>query len=132
MKAMPHRRRATAFLVCLAAAGACAEERIVFPVQDAAGLQMQSVLEGTLTLEGSCLYASAPGQDRILPVWPAGFSYEADGEDVIVMDADGDAVAQTGAPFSASGGEEKRLLDADLEERVAGCDGPYWIVGEVR
>lgn len=77
------------------------------------GAQMEAL--GVFTLkydpELNCLYFDEPDNNgepgtggRNIIVWPAGFTAEATGDEVVVHDPQGAAVASTGVPFQMSGG----------------------------
>jgi hypothetical protein len=108
---------------------------LVFPVQDPSKDVMQALVEGTLVRSGECLYLQPPEtHDVILPIWPHGFSYEEVGDRIIVLDADGDPVAESGASVSMGGGllgETDTPLPDEYLRRAGECEGPYWIVGEI-
>jgi hypothetical protein len=142
---LPHTK---ARIVLLSSSGDVLEEKslatprteetqpIIFPVQDPANSVMQSLIEGTLTVRERCLYLSVDGPyDLVLPIWPNGFSYEYDEDNISVLDADDQTAAQTGSPVSMGGGmfgeTEDAPLPPELRPRVGSCDGPYWIVGEI-
>lgn len=110
-------------------------QSITFPVQDPSLFNMDALIEGTLTEREHCLYVAGESPyDFVLPIWPHGFSYErADGA-IVVLDPDGQTVAQTNSPVSMGGGmsgEKDAPLPPELQSRVGSCDGPYWIVGEI-
>lgn len=96
---------------------------------------MDAGIEGTLTERGRCLYiAGEEPYNLVLPIWPHGFSYERADGNILVLDAGGKTVAETGSPLSMGGGmfgEKDSPLPSELEPRVGSCDGPYWIVSEI-
>lgn len=118
-----------------AAPGGRGREAIVFPVQDPTNYGMDALLEGRLTKLGRCLYVrGSGGHVRILPIWPAGFSYELRDGGISIIDDDGRAVAQVGSRVSMGGGslgESDAPLSAELKKRVGSCRGPYWLVGSM-
>ena len=95
---------------------------------------MTAGIRGKLVLDDrGCLRVKDPA-DRVsvVPVWPAPFELDTEGEDVRVLDASGRVVAQVGREVYMSGGEVGRSLEGkrQLQER---CPGVYWIIGtEVR
>jgi hypothetical protein len=131
------RSRLTKVQAQLRAVQSEASQPVIFPVQDPTNDVMQSLIEGTLTVRERCLYLSVDDgpYDLVLPIWPNGFSYEYDEDNISVLDADGQTVGQTGSPVSMGGGmvgeTEDAPLPPDLRPRVGSCDGPYWIVGEI-
>jgi hypothetical protein len=112
-----------------------AGDKIVFPLQGPTDSVMQALLEGTLILRDRCLYvASNDPPGRVLPIWPEGFSYRSEEDTTVILDADDEVVAAVDAPVSMGGGmagEDESPLPPELAEQVAGCRGPYWIVGEI-
>ena len=108
---------------------------LTFPVQDPAYGGMDALLNGQLVKRSECLYVlGTDGTHKILPIWPHGYSYETNGDDVTVLDGEGSAVLETGDRVSMGGGligEEESPLPPEMTERVGDCDGPYWLVSEV-
>jgi hypothetical protein len=108
---------------------------ITFPTQEASTEEMQAVLRGDLVRQGECLYVISDDDDTtVLPIWPAGYSYRSDDDDIHVLDADGESVAEVGSTVSMCGGllgEGGEEPPEDLETRTEPCLGPYWIVGEI-
>ena len=97
---------------------------------------MDSLLEGTLTQWGACLYVWVEDLDRlILAIWPQGFSYDYADGNLAVLDSEGRDVAEVGSRVSLGGGmlgeSEGTRLPPELMLRVESCDGPYWIVGDI-
>ena len=110
-------------------------EEIIFPVHEML-TKMDSLLEGTLTQRGVCLYVWVEDLDRlILAIWPHGFSYDYADGNLAVLNPEGREVAEVGSHVSLGGGmlgeSEGTRLPPELRPRVESCDGPYWIVGDI-
>lgn len=96
---------------------------------------MQALLIGKLVRDGDCLVVEGKdGRHVALPIWPHGFSYDHENGRIAVVDESGDVVFRSGERVSMAGGligEPESPLPANLKNRVGGCEGPYWIVGDV-
>lgn len=106
---------------------------VFFPVQQNSGPgQMDALLEGNLELDdGGWLRAEADGGSYVL-IWPNGFSVQG-GEEIQVLDGDGQVVAIVGEAIKVGGGETTE----EIAEMYTGkgipddVGGPFWIVSEV-
>lgn len=112
-------------------------QEIVFPVQDASSERFEALLTGRLILHEQCLYVkSNDSADRVLPIWPEGYSVkESGGGPATVHDEEGEPVATVGDAVSMGGGSFEKgdgSLDPALLEGTKRCRGPYWIVGDLR
>lgn len=90
---------------------------------------MQALLVGELSLEGKCLKV---GENLI--VWPYGFSVDAQGDKIKVLDEEGKLVAEVGDSVKLGGGQVEvgDTTSAKLSDFVSDdCDGPLWITGQV-
>lgn len=111
---------------------------LTFPVQRPSRVSMHALLQGTLVRRHQCLYVVTDESKRtILPIWPHGFSYRTADDRIVVLDKAGAPVFSVGRRVSMGGGlvgepSGDAALPDDLRERVAECDGPYWIVADVR
>ena len=95
---------------------------------------------GTLTLEDGCLWLSQ-GDERLLLIWPPGYSPALRNDQVAVLDAAGTEVARVAERLAVGGGEMRAgptpNADAYAEEitrqRVpAPCRlGRYWKIGGI-
>jgi hypothetical protein len=92
-----------------------------------------ALLEATLVLEGSCLYADGvEGSGRWLPIWPSGYGLSGE----VVVDGS-TPVASVGARVKLGGGEypdsEYDFLRTLMTQDVpAACRGDgYWLVSDV-
>lgn len=82
-----------------------------------------------------CLRLGSPDGHTV--VWPLGWTFDAAGDEIRILDDDGALVGQVGEEFRMGGGEVTSLpdhmgfTDADRELAEAHCPGRYWIVGEM-
>ena len=94
---------------------------------------MQALFEGVIVRDDDCLYlGDAP--DAATAVWPPGFTYEAHGDEVVILDDTGAEAARTGQSLRMGGGlvaEDGAPVPDELKGIVKGCPAPYWIVGEM-
>lgn len=96
---------------------------------------MEALLIGTLQLEDGCLYVrSLQGEERVLPIWPPEFTLRTEGEQVLVIDAEGQVAARVGEEVSMGGGHVPLSDEWVLGQIPPACRGDeYFIVGcEVR
>lgn len=87
---------------------------------------MQALLTGKLVVEGDCLRVG-----EHLLIWPYGFTVRDDNGVVEVRDETGGTVAHVGEEVKLGGGQVGELSGDLAPIAEHGCDGPYWIVGEV-
>ena len=112
-----------------------------FPVQKAGLSRMEALLEGRLELDNGCLrvkYSDGNYLGNYLLIWPHGFSLHTKGEEIQVIDINGQIVARVGDKITVGGGEipgegakeliEESIVDQPLPDN---CTGPYWIVSNV-
>lgn len=108
--------------------------QLVFPTQPEQHVVEQSGIAGTLVRRGDCLYVASSGS-RFLPIWPPGFSYIVDNDDIFVVDENGHRLARVGYRIVMGGGYhgESRSdpLSPPLRDETEGCLGPYFLVGDV-
>ncbi len=105
-----------------------------FPVQKAGLAQMDSLLEGILELDNNdCLRV-----DGSLIIWPYDFSLRIEGQEIQVIDSNGQIFARVGDKITLGGGEIPGTRAKELiEDFIVGkplpdaCPGPYWVVGSV-
>ena len=97
---------------------------------------MEALSEAQILLDAQgCLRRGSA--DRHTMVWPHGWTFDAAGDGIRILDEDGALVGHVGEAFSLGGGEVTSLpdhmgfTDADRELAEAHCPGRYWIVGEV-
>lgn len=97
--------------------------------------QMEAQLEGKLVLTEGCLRIQF-GEDEknaYSAIWLHEFSYRRQGDNVAVLDGEGQVVAQLGNQILVSGGGGNlNLSQEEFAESFLGpyrCPEPYWIVG---
>jgi hypothetical protein len=93
---------------------------------------MEAELIGDLVLVDGCLRVNAiHGDTSYLPVWPPEYTLQAVGDEIQVLDGEGQVVARVGQEVYMGGGEGSAaaMPDCVREQLPAGCTGPYWIVG---
>jgi hypothetical protein len=109
---------------------------IAFPRQKPTeGLResMTAQLIGTLRLEGVCLHVQSLSGEVLLPVWPPEFTLRAEGEQVMVVDGEGQVAARAGEEVYLGGGYVGITDEWVLQQIPAACQGEYFVVGnEVR
>jgi hypothetical protein len=107
-----------------------------FPVQKPGMDRMEALMENVkLEMDSNgCLRA-----EGYLLIWPHGYSVRTEGEEVQIINDNGQVVACVGDKINVSGGEfaapeeearesiEKNIIRQKLPDC---CSGPYWIVGE--
>jgi hypothetical protein len=105
---------------------------IFFPVQKSGLDQMTADLEGSLELVDGWLRLEAFGSGYLL-VWPYGFSVHGEGEEIQVLDGDGQVVAIVGESIRVGGGESTvEIVESYIGKSLPDdCQGPFWIVSEV-
>jgi hypothetical protein len=108
-----------------------------FPVQKAGMDRMEAILEGKLELDNGCLRIKY-FNDNYLLIWPYGFSLHTEGEEIQVIDENGQVFASVGDKIRVGGGEMKGENASELIEKYyietplpEDCQGPYWVIGEV-
>jgi hypothetical protein len=91
---------------------------------------MAAALTGTLRLEEGCLRVdSLHGDGSLLPIWPPGYTLRAEGEQVLVIDGEGQAVARAGEEVYMGGGSVPVTDEWVLQQIPPACRGEYWVVG---
>jgi hypothetical protein len=101
---------------------------IFFPVQKSGFDQMLAELHGEVVLDNGYLRVA----DYLL-IWPYGFSLHTEGEEIQVIDGNGQVVGRVGDQIDVGGGEST----VEIVEKYIGqllpddCVGPYWIVSVV-
>jgi hypothetical protein len=108
-------------------------QTIYFPRQAPAVAGMDALLEGTLILDvKGCLrvqHESVPLAEAPVIIWHYDFSLEINGEEITVLNGDGEPVGRVGEWTRMGGGEGGRTLAAP--EMPEACPGPYWILGSI-
>lgn len=89
---------------------------------------MLALFEGTLTLEDGCLRLQDGTEEGYAAVWPSGFSFRAEGDEVTIVDSEGELVARVGERLLVGGGELPGVRAAELApyvEQPVRCAGTY-------
>lgn len=94
---------------------------------------MLALLIGTLRREGACLYVQSLDGEVLLPIWPPEFTLRAEGDQVLVIDGQGQVAAHVGEEVYMSGGYVGVTDEWVLQQIPPACRGEYFVVGsEVR
>jgi hypothetical protein len=94
---------------------------------------MLAQLIGTLRLEGACLQVQPLGGGVLLPIWPPEFTLRIEGEQVLVIDGEGQVAARAGEEVYLGGGYVGVSDNWVLQQIPVACRGEYFVVGnEVR
>jgi len=94
---------------------------------------MLAQLIGTLRLEGACLQVQPLSGGVILPIWPPEFTLRTEGEQVLVIDGQGQVAARAREEVYMAGGYVGVSDEWVLQQIPAACRGEYFVVGsEVR
>ncbi len=94
---------------------------------------MMAELVGTLRLEGACLYVQSLGGGSILPIWPPEFTLRLEGDQVLVIDREGQVAARAGEEVYMSGGYVGVTDEWVLQQIPTACQAETFVVGnEVR
>lgn len=105
---------------------------IYFPRQAPAVAGMDALLEGTLVLDDSgCLrvqHESLPLAEAPVVIWHYDFSLQISGEEIVVLNGDGEPVGRVGEWSRLGGGHSSTVLEPAMPEA---CPGPYWILGSI-
>jgi hypothetical protein len=91
---------------------------------------MEALATGTLVLEDGCLRLSTPHSNyTYLIIWPKGYYMEKEGDEIMILDEDGQVVAGVGDTISAAGGEMRNICNLWLIGVFLplACEGPYWV-----
>ncbi len=111
------------------------ESDIYFPVQkEVQTIYPDGLVKGTLVLDGDYLRITRPVGNGDLLVWPYGYSLRIEGNEIQIVDNDGQIVACVGDSIKLGGGQ----IPAQMVEEFIGkslpydCEGPYWIVSSER
>jgi hypothetical protein len=91
---------------------------------------MLAELIGTLQPEGECLYVDAlHGGERVLPIWPPEFTLRAEGDQLLVIDSEGQIAAQAGQEVYMAGGYVQVTDEWVLQQIPPACQGSHFVVG---
>jgi hypothetical protein len=111
-------------------------EGVAFPRQfpvEGERVTMAAEMIGDLVLEGGCLRVdSIYGEGSSLPIWPAEYSLQSEGDYLMVLDETGKVVAREGEEVYMSGGQGSiGAVPACVQDQMpADCTGPFWVVGD--
>lgn len=106
------------------------ELTVYFPQWDDEDPSEAGSFGGRLVLENECLYLDheQAGQQR-LAIWPPDWGIEADGEDVILLDENGDERARTGDILSVESNPGQ--FDMDQYGVPGACQGMHALIFDV-
>ncbi len=107
-------------------------QTIYFPRQAPAVAGMDALMEGTLVLDDNgCLrvqYESVFLAEAPVIIWHYDFSLAVEGEEITVLNGDGEPVGRVGEWTRLGGGGGRTLAEPEMPEA---CPGPYWILGDI-
>jgi hypothetical protein len=91
-------------------------------------------IEGTLVEKTGCLIVEVPsGNTGFVPLWPSDYSMRVQGEEIQILDPDGNIAAVVGDEVFLDGVEalvlELYLSESDAQELRNRCPGRYWAIG---
>lgn len=95
---------------------------------------MTALFEGTLTLADGCLRLRDGAGEGYAAIWPFGFSFRAEGDEIAILDREGKHVVQVGERILVGGGELPGVTAEELApyvEQSVRCVGTYWSVASV-
>lgn len=95
---------------------------------------MAALFEGTLTLEDGCLRLQNGTDEGYAAIWPFGFSFQVEGDEVTVLGREGESVARVGERILVGGGEMPGVTAEEIApyvEQPVRCTGTYWSVASV-
>jgi hypothetical protein len=91
---------------------------------------MLAELVGTLRLEEGCLRVSSlPDGEVVLPIWPPEFTLRVEGDQVLVIDGQGQVAARAGEEVYMGGGHVPVTDEWVLQQIPPACRGSYFVVG---
>jgi hypothetical protein len=91
---------------------------------------MEALATGMLILEDGYLRLSPSySDDNFLIIWPKGYSLDKNGDEIRILDEEGQVVARVGDNISAGGGEVgKGIVEKFIDKHLPDdCEGPYWL-----
>jgi hypothetical protein len=93
---------------------------------------MEAALVGILRPEGECLYVESLGGGSLVPIWPPEFTLRVEGNQMLVINGEGQVAARAGEEVYMGGGGGG--ADEWVQQQIPpACQGEYFIVGcEVR
>lgn len=116
-----------------------ADGRTVFvPRQPETESSMEALIDGLLIEVNGCLrVADESYPEGFLIVWPVDTDIRIEGENIDLLNGDGQVVGRVGEALRIAGGAmESPASMARYDDLIpglaaAGCPGPYWIAGEL-
>ncbi len=93
-----------------------------------------ALAEGTLVIEDGYLRLSRSYSDTTeLIIWPYGYSLNVEGDDIRIINGDGEIVAHVGDNIYVGGGEVALItVWKDIRGLLPfDCKGPYWLASDV-
>lgn len=118
---------------------------VFFPqLRPSDNLPPSAAIRGELVLdEEGCIRIDGGGTTDFLPLWPSYFELSTEGDEIRILDGEGDFVARVGGTIDTGGGEIhqggtpreifenlKGLVGEDTAQELRErCPGPYWLVG---
>jgi hypothetical protein len=96
---------------------------------------MEALATGVLIIDDDYLRLSPSySDDTYLIIWPRGYSLDTEGDEIRILDEDGNVVAMVGDNISAAGGEvDIGIVKKYIGESLPGdCNGPFWLASEVK
>ena len=91
---------------------------------------MLAELIGTLEQQDGCLRVrSLHGGGDVLPIWPPEYTLRVEGEQVLVIDGEGQVAARAGQEVYMGGGHVAVTDEWVLEQIPQVCRGEYFVVG---
>ena len=88
---------------------------------------MQALLEGTLLLEDGCMRVGTEAQSYLV-IWRPELRLMRDAQDeLVILDQNDTVVGRIDQPISLGGGEISEIDQAQLQDPLPACRGPWWI-----
>ena len=105
------------------------------PVEGEREVMTAELIGELAVIEGCLRIASFSGSNTdYLLVWPPDFRLNTEGDEIQVLNGDGQVAARGGEEVYMGGGKigyVHRLDEYVVRQLPPGCTGPYWIVGDV-
>jgi hypothetical protein len=90
---------------------------------------MLAQLIGTLRLDGPCLLVDSLDGAVLLPIWPPEFTLRSEGDELVVIDGQGQVAARTGEEVYLGGGYVGVSDEWVLQQIPAACQADTFVVG---
>lgn len=98
---------------------------IRLPKQASGVMQMDALISGILIEENGCLRVQYEGGSSLI-IWRYDHSLTFDGQQIVVLNGQGEIVGREDEAFAMGGGDSPSV---DPVHNLEGCPGPYWIGG---